>query len=72
MRDFTYQDILPIGEDKTKYRKLTGDFVSTVDYDGVSFLKVDPKALSLLASEAMKDIANLLRPGHLAQLAAIH
>ncbi|NRA33539.1 MAG: fumarate hydratase [Polyangiaceae bacterium] len=71
MSDFTYQDILPIGEDKTKYRKLTGDFVSTVEYDGVSFLKVDPKALSLLASEAMKDIAHLLRPGHLAQLAAI-
>ena len=69
--DFTYQDILPIGEDKTKYRKLTGDFVSTVEYDGVSFLKVDPKALSLLAREAMKDIAHLLRPGHLAQLAAI-
>jgi fumarate hydratase class I len=32
---------------------------------------VEPEALRLIAAEAMKDIAHLLRPGHLAQLAAI-
>jgi fumarate hydratase class I len=32
---------------------------------------VEPEALTLLTREAMKDIAHLLRPGHLAQLAAI-
>lgn len=32
---------------------------------------MEPEALRLIAAEAMKDIAHLLRPGHLAQLAAI-
>ena len=31
--------------------------------------KVEPEALRLLSSEAMTDIAHLLRPGHLQQLA---
>ena len=34
-------------------------------------LQVDPKALILLCERAMKDVAHLLRPGHLAQLRVI-
>jgi fumarate hydratase class I len=34
-------------------------------------VKVDPEALALLAREAMRDIAHLLRPGHLQQLRSI-
>ena len=33
--------------------------------------QVEPSALRLLAKEAMVDIAHLLRPGHLQQLANI-
>ena len=39
--------------------------------DGKKVLKVEPEALSLLASTAMRDIAHLLRPAHLKQLASI-
>jgi fumarate hydratase, class I len=50
---------------------LTSDFVKTVDAAGRRFLEVDRAALTLLAKTAMRDIAHLLRPGHLAQLTAI-
>jgi len=39
-----------------------------VDLGGSTFLKVDPEVLTALTAEAMKDIAHLLRPGHLQQL----
>ena len=64
-------DLFPLGKDETPYRKLTSDYVSTVEIDGKSFLKVEPEAIRLLAEEAFSDINHLLRPGHLAQLASI-
>jgi fumarate hydratase class I len=69
--EFVYQDILPIGADDTAYRRLDGDFTATFEAGGRRFLQVDPEALTLLTKEAMLDIAHLLRPGHLRQLAAI-
>jgi len=71
MVDFTYQEILPLGPDETPYRLLTTDYVSTVEADGRTILKVEPEALTLLTRHAMLDIAHLLRPGHLGQLRAI-
>jgi fumarate hydratase class I len=71
MIDFSYQELLPIGKDETPYRLLTSDFVSTFSANGDRFLRVDPAALTLLTREAMRDIAHLLRPGHLAQLLRI-
>ena len=71
MAEFAYQDILPLGADETSYRLLTTDFVSTFEAGGRRFLQVEPEALTLLTRTAMHDIAHLLRPGHLAQLAAI-
>jgi fumarate hydratase class I len=70
---FQYQDLLPVTEhaEGTPYRALTTDFVSTFEAAGKTFLSVDPAALTLLAREAMRDIAHLLRPGHLAQLRRI-
>src|SRR6187455_2745341 len=71
-REFQFQDLLPLGEDTTTpYRKLTADHVSTFEAAGKTFLKVEPEALTLLARQAMSDIAHLLRPGHLAQLRKI-
>ena len=71
MSDFAFQEILPLGPDDTPYRLLSTDFVAPVDLGGRSFLEVDPEGITLLARTAMRDIAHLLRPGHLAQLAAI-
>jgi fumarate hydratase class I len=71
MPEFHYQDMFSLGKDDTPYRKLTSDYVSTIDVDGKQILKVEPEALSLLAAEAMHDVAHLLRPKHLQQLAKI-
>ncbi len=71
MTDFAYQDLLPLGPDETPYRLVTSDFVGTFEAAGRTFLKVEPEALTLLTREAMRDIAHLLRPGHLGQLRRI-
>src|SRR5690349_8263319 len=71
MAEFSFHEILPLGADETPYRKLTSDGVSTSSVDGHDFLRVDPEVLTLITREAMRDIAHLLRPGHLAQLAKI-
>jgi fumarate hydratase class I len=71
MPEFAFQEILPLGHDDTPYRLLTKDHVSTFEARGKTFVEVAPEALTLLAREAMRDIAHLLRPGHLAQLANI-
>jgi fumarate hydratase, class I len=71
MPEFQYQDVLPLGRDDTPYRLLTTEGVEVVDLGGTSFLRVEPEALRLLAATAMRDIAHLLRPGHLQQLRAI-
>ena len=72
MAEFAYTELLPKGPDTTtEYRLLTTDHVSSVALGDRQFLQVDPEALRLLTSEAMRDIAHLLRPGHLAQVAAI-
>jgi len=70
--DFAYTPMLPLDHhDQTPWRLLTKEHVSTFTADGKTFLKVAPEALTLLAQEAMRDIAHLLRPGHLAQLQRI-
>ena len=71
MTESSHQEILPLGKDETPYRLVTTDHVSTFEAAGKTFLKVEPEALRLLTREAMRDIAHLLRPGHLAQLRAI-
>ncbi len=71
MTDINYTDMLPLTGDDTCYRKITSDFVSVITVDGKTILKVEPEGLRLLAKEAMRDIAHLLRPGHLQQLSNI-
>ncbi|MCL2725339.1 MAG: fumarate hydratase [Polyangiaceae bacterium] len=71
MSVFNYQDVLPLGEDKTPYKLLTSDHVSTFEAAGKTFVQVAPEALTLLAARAMRDIAHLLRPAHLGQLRKI-
>ncbi|HXF22244.1 MAG TPA: fumarate hydratase [Streptosporangiaceae bacterium] len=71
MPEFAYTDLLPLGPDTTDYRLLTADGITTHRSLGREFLEVDPEALALVAREGMRDIAHLLRPGHLRQLRAI-
>jgi fumarate hydratase class I len=71
MTEFHYQEIFERGPDTTPYRQLTSDYVSTASFDGGEILHVAPEALTLIAREAMDDVAHLLRPSHLRQLARI-
>ena len=68
---FSYTELLPLGDDTTEYRLISTEGVSTFDTPEGTFLKVDPSAVTLLTEHAMRDIAHLLRPGHLQQLANI-
>ncbi len=63
--EFKYQKMFPLGEDKTQYRLLTKDYVSTVKCGDREILKVEPEALTLIAREAFKNVAFYLRPEHL-------
>src|SRR5687768_8005103 len=72
MPTFAFQEILEAGHhEDIVYRKLTGDYVQTFEARGKQFLEVAPEALTLLTKTAMRDIAHLLRGGHLAQLRSI-
>ncbi|MGH3190155.1 MAG: fumarate hydratase, partial [Streptosporangiaceae bacterium] len=71
MAEFSYTDLLPLGADETRYRKLTGDGVKHHSSFGRKFLDVEPQLLTGLAAAAMHDIAHLLRPAHLSQLRSI-
>jgi len=70
--DFKYEPLIQnASPDVTPYRKLTSDYVSTIEVDGRQVLKVEPEGLELLSKSAMVDIAHLLRPAHLQQLSNI-
>ncbi|MDR0352068.1 MAG: fumarate hydratase [Opitutaceae bacterium] len=68
---FFYQDTFPLGADDTDYRLLSKEGVSTITIDGKTLVKVAPEALAYLAEQAMHDCSFMLRPKHLAQVAAI-
>ncbi len=71
MAEFTFSELLPTGPDTTEYRLVSGDGVSSHSSFGRKFLEVEPQALTLLTSTAMRDIAHLLRPAHLRQLRSV-
>jgi len=71
MADFTYSDLLPLGEDTTQYRLVSKEGVSVVKLGDKEFLQVQPRALELLTEVAMHDISHYLRTAHLQQLAKI-
>jgi fumarate hydratase class I len=71
MPEFTPAELLPLGPDTTEYRLLTADGVTTRQAFGREFIEVAPELLTLVAREGMRDIAHLLRPGHLRQVRAI-
>ena len=68
MAEFAFTEILPLGPDTTQYRLVSTEGVETVETPLGTFLKVSSEAITLLTETAMRDIAHLLRPGHLQQL----
>lgn len=68
---FTYSEIFPLGLDTTNYALISSNGVSSFETPQGRFLRVEPSAITLLTERAMRDIAHLLRPGHLQQLADI-
>jgi len=71
MPNFSYSDLLPLGDDKTKYRLVSKEGVSVVKLGDKEFLQVEPSALEKLTSEAIHDINHYLRAEHLQQLTNI-
>ena len=68
---FTYSDLLPLGEDSTHYRLLTKEGVSVKKHGDLEFLHIEASALSHLSEVAIHDISHYLRAAHLQQLTNI-
>ena len=49
--DFKYAPMFQVGADKTEYRLLTKEGVSTAEFEGKTILKVSKEALTLLAQQ---------------------
>ncbi len=71
MADFFYQEPYPILKDTTEYRKISSDYVTVEKIGNREVLNIDPKALELLAQEALGDVSFYLRTSHLEKLRAI-
>jgi fumarate hydratase class I len=68
---FSYSDLLPLGEDSTQYRLLTKEGVSVKKHGDLEFLHIEPSVLSHLSEVAIHDISHYLRAAHLQQLTNI-
>lgn len=68
MADFKYEPMFRMGEDKTEYKLLSKEGVSTVSFEGKDVLKVEAEALSELARQGFSDINYLFRAEHLQSL----
>ena len=70
-KPFHYQEMFPLGEDKTEYYLLTSDYVKTEKWGDREMLVVDPEALAVLARQATHDNAFMLRREHNEMVAKI-
>lgn len=68
MAEFEFSEILPLGPDDTPYRKISDEGIGSFETPHGRFVTVAPEALTAITSEAMREIAHYLRPGHLQQL----
>ncbi len=68
---FEYTTIFPQEKDRTRYRKLTSNYVKEVSCRGEKFLLVEPGALRFLAREAFSLVNFYFRTSHLENLAGI-
>lgn len=66
--EFQYQEPFPILKDDTQYRKLSSEYLKVEYLGGREILTIDPRALELLAEQALADVSFMLRPSHLQKL----
>jgi fumarate hydratase class I len=71
MADFHYQEPYPVQQDKTAYRKISSEFVHVEKCGDREVLRIEPKALEILAQAAMSDVSFYLRATHLTMLNTI-
>ena len=50
--EFKYAPMFQVGEDKTEYRLLSKEGVTTAEFEGKQIVKVSKEALTLLAQQA--------------------
>jgi len=68
MSEFKFETMFSLGEDTTQYRLLTKEHVRIKEFEGKEVLMIEPQAITLLASQAFKDVAHLYRSEHLEKL----
>ncbi len=68
MSEFKFETMFPLGEDTTEYRLLSKDHIRMKEFEGRDVLMVEPEALTLLSTQAFKDVAHLYRAEHLEKL----
>lgn len=71
MAEFIYEKPFPLLKDETQYKLISKEHISTINVDGREILRVDAKALELIAEEAMADVSFMLRTAHLEKVAKI-
>lgn len=70
-KPFKYQEMFPLGPDKTEYYLLSSDYVKVENWNGHEMLVVDPEALRVLTRQATHDNAFMLRREHNEMVAKI-
>ena len=70
-KPFKYQEMFPLGPDKTEYYLLTSDYVKVENWNGHEMLVVDPEALRVLTRQATHDNTFMLRREHNEMVAKI-
>jgi len=71
MAEFKYEPMFRTGEDKTRYRLLSKNWVSAGSFEGKEILKVEADALTELARQAFSDVNYFFRTAHLESLRKI-
>jgi len=71
MTEFNYQEMFPLGNDDTAYRRISREGIATGTFNGRSVTIVSPEALTTLTEEAFRDVSHLYRTGHLESLRRI-
>jgi len=66
--DFSFQEMFPLGDDRTEYRLLDCDLVSRAFFEGSEIVKISREGLTILAEAAFRDVAHLYRTSHLKSL----
>ena len=71
MPEYAFQPLFPHFPDSTVYDPIGRDHVSTATFEGREIVKIAPEGLTALAEKCFTDVAFLLRPSHMEQLAEI-